>query len=101
MRRKQAKGRQMMRTLLPACFLFMLELWIVNMKKKFYVSLNNSDILPKFAFGKQNVMLADVDASRTDVYGLTSESKQAMGIKAGWHVPCRFVNRVYSKMKAY
>lgn len=46
-------------------------------------------------------MLADVDASRTDVYGLTSESKQEMGIKAGWHVPCRFVNRVYSKMKAY
>lgn len=35
MRRKQAKGQQMMRTLLPACFLFMLELRIVNMKKIF------------------------------------------------------------------
>lgn len=35
MESKQAKVRQMMQTLLPACFLFMLELWIVNMKKNF------------------------------------------------------------------
>lgn len=60
MKSKQAKGRQMMRTILPACFLFMLELWIVNMKKN-YVSPNNSDILPKFAFGKQNAMFTDDD----------------------------------------
>ena len=32
MRRKQAKGRQMMQTLLPACFLFMLELWATRYK---------------------------------------------------------------------
>lgn len=35
MRRKQAKGFASSAALLPACFLFMLELWIVNMKKIF------------------------------------------------------------------
>lgn len=55
----------------------------LNAEKIFTQYLNNSDILSKFAFGKQNVMLAGVVSSCIGNYGLTYESKHTVVYRYG------------------